>query len=81
MGNTNTTESHDYFFCDACENRDFKVVFNFSLRFHRVNFSDDLIYDRITDRIYQCTQCSKQFTSEQIEGGLVSIKRKRKQAP
>ncbi len=71
-------EFHEYFECDVCRNRDFKIVYNFSLRFHRVNFSDDLIYDKITDKIYQCVQCKKTFTQEQIEEGLVNIKKKYK---
>ena len=69
---------HDYFLCDACECKDFKRVYNFSLRFHGVNFSDDLIYDRLTDEIYQCVQCNRTFTKDQIEEGLEKIKIKRK---
>ena len=70
--------SQKYFLCDDCQNRDFKRIYNFSLRFHRINFSDELIYDRLTDEIYQCTQCSKTFTKDQIEEGLITIKRKYK---
>ncbi len=70
--------SQEYFLCDDCQNKDFKRIFNFSLRFHRINFSDELIYDRLTDDIYQCTKCSKTFTKDQIEEGLTMIKRKYK---
>ncbi|MBW1798380.1 MAG: hypothetical protein JRJ21_08260 [Deltaproteobacteria bacterium] len=68
----------EYFLCDECENKDFKLVYNFSLRFHGVNFSDDLIYDRFIDEMYQCTECRKTFSKKQIEEGLTKIKRKHK---
>jgi len=69
---------HEYFLCDACECKDFKLIYNFSLRFHGVNFSDDLVYDRITEEIYQCANCKKSFTKEQIEEGIQAIKIKNK---
>lgn len=68
----------DYFQCDNCQNKDFKRIYNFSLRFHHCNFSDELIYDKVTDEIYQCTQCQKTFAIKQIEEGLTGIKKKRK---
>ncbi len=68
----------DFFVCDNCENKDFKRVYNFSLLFHGVNFSDELIYDKIIDERYQCTKCNKTFTKKQIEEGLVKLKRKHK---
>lgn len=68
----------DFFSCDACENRDFKRIYNFSLRFHRINFSDDLVYDRLIDETYQCTKCLKTFSIDQIEEGLAKIKKKYK---
>ena len=69
---------HEYFSCDACECRNFKRIYNFSLRFHGINFSDDLIYDKIVDEIYQCTECNRTFTMDQIEEGLQKIKQKHK---
>jgi hypothetical protein len=69
---------HEYFLCDACECKDFKRLHNFSLRFHGVNFSDDLVYDRITDEIYQCAKCNKAYTKDQIEEGIQAIKIKNK---
>jgi hypothetical protein len=68
----------DYFVCDNCANKAFKCVYNFSLRFHKVNFSEELIYDRLIDETYQCTKCYKTFTKEQIEEGLSELKKKRK---
>jgi ribosomal protein L37AE/L43A len=68
----------DYFSCSNCNNRDFKLIYNFSIRFYGVNFSDDLIYDRLTDEIYQCTKCSKTFTKPEIEEALSALKKIRK---
>ena len=72
------TEIQDYFLCENCANKDFKLVYNFSLRFHGVNFSDDLIYDRLIEEIYRCTKCDKVYSRKRIEAGLEEIKRKRK---
>ena len=67
---------HEHFLCDDCECRDFKRIYNFSLRFHGINFSDDLIYDRLINEIYQCTKCQKTYSKEEIEEGLSKIKSK-----
>ena len=71
-------EIQDYFECESCSNREFKLVFNFSIRFHGVNFSDDLIYDKLTEEIYHCTKCDKTYTKKQIENCLNEFKKKRK---
>ncbi len=71
-------EIQDYFSCKECANKDFKLVYNFSLRFHGVNFSDDLIYDRLIEEKYHCTKCNKIYTRRQIEDGLDVFKRERK---
>jgi hypothetical protein len=71
---------HEYFLCDACECKDFNRIYNFSLRFHGINFSDDLVYDRLNDEIYQCAGCKKTFTKDQIEEGLRNIRNKYKNA-
>ena len=60
----------DSFLCDKCSNRNFLRIYNFSVHFRRVNFSDDLIYDEVTEVIYQCIHCKKNFTRHQIEKGL-----------
>lgn len=65
---------YEYFLCDSCECKDFKRIYNFSLRFHGINFSDDLVYDRLTDEIYQCVKCQKTFSKEEVEEGLQKIK-------
>ena len=67
---------HEYFSCDACKCQDFKRIYKFSMRLHGINFSDDLIYDKIIYELYQCTECQKTFTIEQIEDGLERIRLK-----
>ena len=73
-------EIHEYFSCDSCANKDFKCIYNFSLRFHGVNFSDDLIYDQLIDEVYQCTKCHRTFTKKQIEERLGEIKKRRRKS-
>ena len=65
---------HEYFLCDDCQNREFTRTYTFSLRFHGINFSDDLIYDKVIEEIYLCTKCRKRFSGNQIEEGLSLIK-------
>ncbi|MCD6560492.1 MAG: hypothetical protein J7L16_01880 [Deltaproteobacteria bacterium] len=68
----------DFFVCDECENKDFELIYNFSLNFHGVNFSEDLIYDKIVEETYQCIKCKKKFTKKQIEDGLAKFKEMRR---
>jgi hypothetical protein len=63
----------DYFFCDKCKNKNFIQIYNFSTQFRRVNFSDDLIYDEVTEEIYECAHCYKTFSKHQIETRLKEI--------
>ena len=67
-----------YFICDNCANKDFSPIYSFSLSFHRVNFSDDLIYDELVEETFRCTSCQKTFTKKQIEEGLAEFKKKHK---
>jgi hypothetical protein len=60
----------DYFLCDKCENKNFIRIYNFSVQFRRVNFSDDLLYDEVTGEIFQCTHCKRTFSRRQIEEKL-----------
>ena len=60
----------DYFLCDKCRNKNFIRICNFSAQFRRVNFSDDLIYDKVTEELYQCTHCQKTFSRQQLEAQL-----------
>jgi hypothetical protein len=68
----------DYFLCDGCQNKDFARIHNFSMLFYTVNFSDDLVYERLTEETYQCTRCNKIFTRENIDKTLTEFKKKRK---
>jgi hypothetical protein len=63
----------DHFLCDSCKNKDFIKIYNFSLQFRRVNFSDKLIYDEVIEERYQCTHCHKIFSKQQIEARLKEI--------
>jgi len=68
----------EFFVCDSCSNKDFSPLYNFCLRFHGVNFSDELIYDEMIEERYQCTKCQKSFTKKEIEEGLSELRKKRK---
>lgn len=63
----------EYFLCDKCKNKDFVQLSNFSVQFRKVNFSDNLLHDEITEKIFQCTHCSKTFSIQQIESKLKEI--------
>jgi len=60
----------DYFLCDKCKSKNFIRIYNFSVQFRRVNFSDDLLYDEVTGEVFQCTHCKKTFSENQIETEL-----------
>ena len=70
--------AHNYFVCDECGGKDFKPIYNFSIRFYGVNCSDELVYDKLTDESFQCTHCSKVFTVDEIEEKLAEFKKLRK---
>ena len=67
----------DYFLCDECKNRDFVRIYNFSVRFRSVNFSDDLMYDEVVEERYQCTRCQKIFSKPKIDTRLRKMIKKR----
>jgi predicted nucleic-acid-binding Zn-ribbon protein len=71
-------EIRDYFECERCGNRNFRAVYTFSLKFHKVNFSDELVYDRINEERFECTKCGAMYSMEQIREALRQIKRRRK---
>jgi len=70
--------SKDYFMCDGCRNKDFTKIHNFSILFYSVNFSDELVYERLTEEMYRCSRCSKVFTKGQIDNALTEFKKARK---
>ena len=60
----------DYLLCDNCKNKNFLRIHNFALQFRKVNFSDDVIYDEVSEDLYQCTHCQKTFTKNQMDARL-----------
>ena len=68
----------DYFECDGCGCKEFKRVYCFGFRFQEVNFQDQLIYDRLDEEKYQCTECNKTFTMKEINQGLAGIRARRR---
>ena len=68
----------DYFECKRCGNKEFRPVYTFSLRFHTVNFSDDLIYERVNEERFECTGCNTKYTKDEIAARLRELKRKRR---
>ena len=72
------SEVPEYFVCDSCSNKDFVPIHNFGVRFHGVNFSDELIYDKIFEEKFQCTECLKVFSKTDIETALANLRIKRR---
>ncbi len=73
-----TGEMVDYFECEKCGNLEFRPVYSFSLRFHTVNFSDNLIYERVNEERFECTRCNARYTKDEIRQRLRELKRKRR---
>ncbi|NLA74053.1 MAG: hypothetical protein GX846_01005 [Deltaproteobacteria bacterium] len=69
---------NEFFECKECGGRDFHRNYHFSLRFHSVNFSDSLVYDRLVDEVYQCNNCKTKYSIEEINEVLEAIKAKHK---
>ena len=70
-------ELQDYFLCNECGNTKFRPVYSFSLRFHSVNFSDNLVYDEAVDESYECTNCNKMYSKQDIKEKLADYRRLR----
>jgi DNA-directed RNA polymerase subunit RPC12/RpoP len=69
---------NEFFECKECGGRDFLRIYHFSLRFHSVNFSDSLVYDRLVDEVYQCNNCKKTYSIDEIDEVLEAIKARHK---
>ncbi len=63
-----------YVQCDKCQNKDFKPIYEFAIRCHGVNFSDELMYDEMKTEKYQCTKCSKTFTKGEMRARIDELK-------
>jgi len=59
-------DTKEYLVCDNCKNKNFIRIYNFALRSKKVNFSDEVISDQVSEELYQCTNCQKTFTKQQI---------------
>ena len=70
----------DYFLCDKCQGKDFVKLYNFSVSFRMVNFSDDPVHDEVKEEIYRCTQCQKTFTKSQIDVAIKEMISQRRQS-
>jgi len=68
----------EYFACSKCGNTRFTKHYEFSISFHKVNFSDGLVYDKHTDEICVCTKCGSEIGFENVQTGLREIKQKQK---
>jgi len=66
------------FTCVHCKHTRFSREYIFFMRFQEVDFSDDLVYDRVTEEIYMCQKCGKRTSLEDIKQGLRDIKAKHK---
>lgn len=67
----------DYLVCDNCKNKNFIRVYNFALQFRKVNFSDDVMYDEVSEELYRCTHCQKIFTKQQMDARLKEMANER----
>jgi hypothetical protein len=47
------------------------------VKYRKVNFSDDVIYDEVTEELYQCTHCQKIFAKHQINSRLKEMEAER----
>ncbi len=67
---------HEYYICPQCGNNYFKRVYTFSIKLRKVNFSDDPVYNKITEEFYECIKCKDLTNIDTIEEGIRNIKRK-----
>ena len=68
----------DYFECNGCGNKEFERIYCFGFSFQEVNFQDHLIYNRLNEEKYKCTECKKIFSMKEINQGLAAIRAKRR---
>jgi DNA-directed RNA polymerase subunit RPC12/RpoP len=67
----------EYLACDNCKNKNFVRIYNFAVRPRKVNFSDEVIFDQVSEELYQCTKCQKTFTKQQIASRLKEMEAQR----
>ncbi len=64
------------FLCNECRGKYFIKVYTFSIRFKEVDFSDDLIYDKLEDERYMCGACRATYSQTEVEETLRRAKRR-----
>ena len=58
------------FICLDCKGENFGANYKFSVEFKDVNFTDRLIYDKITEASYFCKECGKVYSQEFIQESI-----------
>ncbi len=66
----------EYFTCGECGNTYLKKVHRFSITLRKVNFSDELVYDKGIEECYECSNCKKMYTRGEIDLVIREIKHK-----
>ena len=61
------------FVCKSCKSADFNKIYNFSVDFKNVNFSDSLIYDINPKCVYVCIECGERYSYEYIQESIQRI--------
>lgn len=64
------------FLCNECGGKYFIKVYTFSIRFKEVDFSDDLIYDKLEDERYMCGECRATYSQVEVDDTLRQAKRR-----
>ena len=72
--------TREYFSCASCGHIRFSKEYVFSMEFKNVDFSDDPVYDRVTEEIYVCKgcKCRHKISLGEIIERLREIKAKHK---
>jgi hypothetical protein len=71
-------EVKEYFTCDKCGSQNFFTRNSFAILLKKVNFSEDLVYDHITEECYECKECGECINRGDIDDAIREIKRKYK---
>jgi len=71
-------EIKEYFTCGKCGSKDFYTRYSFAIVLRKVNFSDAPMYDRVTEKCYECRGCGNCIDKSHIKSRIREIKRKHK---
>lgn len=64
------------FLCNDCGGKYFLKVYTFSIRFKEVDFSDEMIYDKMEDERYMCGACRTTYSQKEVDDTLRQAKRR-----